>query len=216
MAACPGIDPPPARSGALTGPVVRRGLASAGVPAEWRLSAFVGRLAEISGGPARASLTLIFRLVLEAQRRGEPVAWITRREFAFFPPDVADAGVDLQALVVVWASETRLAVRAAGHLLRSGAFGLVTLDLGTDERIALAAQVVLVGLAKKHGTALLCVTERDGDRSSLGSLVSLRADAVRTQRSGEGFRCEARILKDKRRGPGWTHAEQFHGPDGLR
>ena len=29
------------------------------------------------------------------------------------------------------------------------------------------------------------------------------------------FRCEARILKDKRSGPGWSHVEFFHGPDGL-
>ncbi len=70
-------------------------------------------------------------------------------------------------------------------------------------------------LAKKHAAALLCITEKDSRRPSLGPLVSLRAEAVRTERTGDRFRCEVRVLKDKLRGPGWTHSEVCHGPDGL-
>ena len=66
----------------------------------WKLDAFAGRLVEISGDESAASLSLVFRLVYEAQRRGEPAAWIGRRECAFFPPDVARAGIDLAALPV--------------------------------------------------------------------------------------------------------------------
>jgi recombination protein RecA len=157
----------------------------------------------------------VFRLVLEAQRCAEPVVWVSRRESVFYPPDAADAGVDLDALAVVWAAETRLAARAADHLLRSGGFGLVVLDVGADDRMPPAFQTRLAGLAQKHGAALLCITEKDARRPSLGSLVSLRAEAVRTERAGERFRCEVRVLKDKRRGPGWKHVEVCRGPAGL-
>src|SRR5512147_2110212 len=61
----------------------------------WSLSSLAGRLVEISAGLAGAPLTLAFRLVLEAQRKGEPTAWVGRRESVFYPPDAAAAGVDL-------------------------------------------------------------------------------------------------------------------------
>ena len=57
-------------------------------PGTWQLSGFSGRLIEISGNRASASLTLAFRLVHEAQRQGEPVAWISRRDSVFFPPAI--------------------------------------------------------------------------------------------------------------------------------
>ena len=213
---------------------LQRGLRLPDAPIAWRLATLCGRLAEISGNHACATLTLVFRLVLEAQRAGEPVAWIGRRDSPFFPPDVADAGVDLEALAVVWMSEARLGARAADHLLRSGAFGLVVLDFGTSGRLQAPMQTRLAGLAKKHDSAMLCLTEKDGQRPSLGSLVSFRAETMRvTQRvdagnastervsfrdrpgPGNRYRCELRVLKDKRRGPGWMHVEVCHGPDGL-
>jgi recombination protein RecA len=195
--------------------VLERAAPVATAPTEWTLAAFSGRLAEISGDRATASLTLVFRLVLEAQRRGEPAAWIAARAGLFFPPDVAESGVDLDALAVVRAPGTLSAARAADHLLRSGGFGVVVLDLGTDLGVPLHAQTRLAGLAKQHGTALVCLTENDASRPSLGSLVSLRAHTAKARDGVDRFRCEARILKDKRRGPGWKHAEVCRGPDGV-
>jgi len=195
---------------------VQRGLDVIAAPPSWQLSVFTGRLGEISGGRTCAALTLAFRLVLEAQRQGEPVAWICRKDSAFFPPDAADTGIDLAALPVIWTPAPRETARAADYLVRSGAFGLIVLDYGANARIPIPIQSRLVGLAKKHDTALLCLTEKDGDHPSLGSLVAVRAEAARKERLNGRFRCEARVLKDKRRGPGWTHAEVFGGPDGLR
>ena len=195
---------------------VRRGLVVPDTPAVWSLSAFTGRLGEISGGYASAALTLAFRLVLEAQRQGEPVAWIARRGSAFYPPDVARMAVDLDALVVVWVSESLVAARAADQLVRSGGFGLVVLDLGEHACVLPPVQTRLVGLAKRYRTAVLCLTEKDREHPSVGSLVSIRAEAVRIRQEENQFLCEARVLKDKRRGPGWKHREVCHGPDGLR
>jgi recombination protein RecA len=182
----------------------------------WSLGAFSGRLVEVSGDSACAVLTLAFGLVLEAQRGGEPVAWLSRKESVFFPPDAAEVGVDLASLAVIWACDLPRAVRTADHLVRSGAFGLVVLDLGINPRVPLAFQTRLSGLARKHATALVCLTEKDPRQPSLGALVSLRAEAVRVRGPEGRFHCQARVLKDKRRGAGWKHSEVCHAPDGLR
>lgn len=185
-------------------------------PAGWRLSTFAGRFTEISGVHAPATLTLAFRLVLEAQRLGEPAVWISGKGSVFYPPDVANTAVDLDALTIVRVPDGPATARAADQLLRSGAFGLVVLDLGVRAHVPLPAQARLVGLAKKHHAALLCLTEKDRERPSIGSLVSIRAQAIRIRKDEGRFLCRASIVKDKRRGPGWKHTEVCHGPDGLR
>jgi recombination protein RecA len=184
-------------------------------PAGWHLFTFAGRFSEISSNSAGANLTLVFRLVLEVQRQGEPVAWMMTHASIFFPPDAADAGVDLEALVVIRVAESIAAARTAEHLLRSGGFGLVVLDLGAKARLPQHAQSRLAGQARRHDTALLCITEKEYDQPSLGSLVSLRAHTERVTQNGNRFRCMARAIKDKRRGPGWLHMEVCHGPHGL-
>ena len=181
----------------------------------WRLAEIAGRLTEVSGAGVTAALTLAFGLVLEAQRQGEPVAWITPAESSFYPPDAAEGGVDLDALVIVRVHETRAVARVADRLLRSGGFGLIALDLGAAP-IPMPLQARLAGLAQKHHTALLCLTERERETPSLGSLVSLRVQAQRKRISQGRFECELRVLKDKRRGPTWTHTEECRGPAGLR
>jgi recombination protein RecA len=185
-------------------------------PPAWTLAAFSGRLGEISGAQATAVLTLAFRLVLETQRNSEPVAWVTRQGNAFYPPDAAAASIDLDSLVVVWTPDTVALARAADRLARSGAFGLVVLDLGNDGRLPPPMLTRLVGLARKHHAAVLFLTEKNREHPSVGSLVSIRVEAARVRREGEHYICEAHVLKDKRRGPGLKHTEICHAPDGLR
>jgi recombination protein RecA len=179
--------------------------------AAWELPVFAGRLGELCGGQSSAVLTLAFRLVLDAQRRNEPVAWITRQEKTFYPPDVADTAVDVEALAVIRAGNFLAGARAADWLLRSGGFGLVILDLGGKPRFSLAILGRLSGLAQKHQAAVLCLTRGE----HLGSLVSIRAEATRRPEEEERYPCEVRILKDKRHGPGWEHREICRGPHGL-
>jgi recombination protein RecA len=59
------------------------------------------------------------------------------------------------------------------------------------------------------------LTEKADDTASLGSLVSLRAEALRARGSAGDLTVTVRVLKDKRRGPGWTHAMSRRGPAGL-
>ncbi len=188
------------------------------VTARWQLDELTGRLVELSGVGAVASLTAAAALVLEAQVRGEPVAWLARPTTTFFPPDLADRGIDLDALVVVRVPDVTAMIRAADRLLRSGAFGLVVLDLGTAgsaAEVPIAAQGRLVGLAQHHDAAIVVITEKPRDTASLGSMVSLRAEAVRERGAG-GFRIAVRAIKDKRRGPGWAEVVEAFAPPGMK
>jgi recombination protein RecA len=168
-------------------------------------------------------LTAVFGLVIDAQQRGEPAAWVTLLESTFFPPDVVAGGVDLDSLPVVRTKEPLTAGRAALHLLRSGSFGLVVIDFGMKPReskirhIPTPLQTKLVGLAQKHDTAVVVLTEKTLDTPSLGSLISLRAEARRVDahRQAMSYEVQLHILKDKRQGPGSIFREVCYGPDGL-
>ena len=180
----------------------------------WNLAAIAGRFIEISASASTASLTLAFGLVREAQNQREPVGWVTSMESFFYPPDAAHGGVDLAALVVIRVLHAVIIPTAGEKLLRSGGFGLVVLDLGTAD-IPMPLQSRLTGLAQHHHAALVCLTEKESKTFSLGSLVSLRAHAERQRSSGNRFTCRLRVLKDKRRGPTWSHEELCNGPAGL-
>ena len=184
------------------------------VATPWTLDEVAGRFVEISGAAASAALTLTFTLIREAQAHGEPVGWITLAEHSFYPPDVAQGGIDLDALVVIRLARAESIARAGEKLLRSGGFGVVVLDLG-DTDIPMPLQTRLTGLAHRHHTALICLTEKDSGAFSLGSLVSLRAHAEKKRIEDNRFACALRVLKDKRRGPTWHYEELYTGPAGL-
>jgi len=198
-------------------------------PLRFDLEALAGRMSELRGD---STLTIAFALVLEAQHRGEPAAYVTGSVASFYPPDVMDGGVDLDALVVIRAAEATARARAADELLRSGAFALVLVDLADlqadarQSRIPPALLSRLHALAQKHHSALVFLNcagasagAASGDEapSLLGSLISLRA-MVRRRPVGESrsrFDVCVEVVKDKRRAPGWTHTERCRGPVGL-
>jgi recombination protein RecA len=183
-------------------------------PSPWSLAAIAGRFIEISTSANAASLTLAFGLVREAQKQGEPVGWVTSTGSFFYPPDAAHGGIDLAALVVIRVLHAGVIPTAGEKLLRSGGFGLIVLDLETAD-IPVPLQSRLTGLAQHHHAALVCLTEKESKAFSLGSLVSLRAHAERQRSSESRFACRLRVLKDKRRGPTWSHEELCCGPAGL-
>lgn len=188
-------------------------LAPAAIAPAWGLGALKGQISELSGSGAT---TLAMGLAWEAQRQGEPIAWITTRRHSFYPPDAEANGLDLDALAVVRLEDPHHLGKAADTLVRSGAFGLVVLDLGKGGTLPDRQLTRLLGLARKHTTALVCLNDRPADAPSLGSVVSLRLQ-VRHQRIGPGmFACQLLALKEKRRAPGWRHEEVVRGPAGLR
>jgi recombination protein RecA len=182
-------------------------------PERLELSEFQGRLSEWRVAGASAAYSQALRLVAQAQRVGEPAAWVTPPEHCFYPPDAEACGIDLAALPVVRVAEPLQRLKAVDFLLRSGAFGLVVLDWGSAAPPGEALLTRLVALCKHHGSALVCLNQHP---EGLGGLVSLRLHSTyRAAASGE-YLCTTTALKDKRRGPGWRLQEVFHAPDGLR
>ena len=216
------------------------GLADRSREPAWDLESLVGRLVEIDGAFACAAssaavLTAAVRLVADAQRHREPVAWIHDRSATVFPPDVAAAGVDLEALPLVCVRNGSEALRAADSLLRSGAFGLVVIDLTVLPRVHLSmpVQVRLGGLARQHGSAIVMLfgpdrkslhpKRRDGEgrHRSHVAMASLRVSARRERVDGADeddvrFCCVVEALKDKRIGRPWAVSWRCSPPPGLR
>jgi recombination protein RecA len=178
-----------------------------------------GRLIEVAGAEDSAALTLTTSLILDAQQAGEQTAWILPADTPFFAPDVLDRGIDLDALVVVHIPTAAAGARAADKLIRSGSFGLVVLDAGSDPRVPPPLLARLASLAQRNHSALIFLTQHGltpAGASSLGSLISLRVRARRQRITVDQFRCWLEVLKDKRRGPTWGYEEVCRGAPGMR
>ncbi len=188
----------------------------------WCFTEVAGRLVEVSSKPGpTAALTLAVALLSDAQRRGETVAWVGPQASLFFPPDAARAGVDLAALPIVRVPRARDVPRAAERLVRSGAFGLVLLDLtaaGARVRVPPALLNRLAALAREHDAAVVCLTEKPDEAPSLGPLVSLRAAARRgAPEAGAGdYLAILGMLRDRRRPGRWQDALPCEAPEGAR
>jgi recombination protein RecA len=177
-----------------------------------------GRLVELSTQGAEVALTLGVRAVHAAQLEDEPTAWLGCRESAFFPEDVRDSGVDLDALPCVRLASADGLSRALSHLVRSGAFGLVVVDLvecpWADRSLPTPLQSRVEALCRTHGCCVLCLTRRSPEEPALGPMVSLRLHAVRVW--GEGTpSLELMTLRDKRAQPAKPLRLRFASPLGV-
>lgn len=188
-----------------------------------------GRIVELCG-PAQTTAAVL--LLAQLQREGETAAWIQPTRSDLFPPDLAAAGVDLDALIVVHIPEQDQVAgqcRAAELLLRSGAFGLLILDFGQAEpRGSTAWQGRLLGLARQHDARVVILRERDhaADSHSLGPLTGLRIGSrvERNRRNDDPLGFESRtscftlhheVLKNKSGGLLAPSPTQIRGPWGF-
>jgi len=191
--------------------------------ARWERASLNGILTELVGGSRSANVSAASRLILATQIAGEQVAWVATHRAVFFPPDMAAAGIDLASLPVIWAEEPMQtgrrfagrAVRASEQLLRSGAFGLVVIDLAPDLQINEAGQGKLLRLAETYNAQVLIIRQKRTDGVYSGSLVTVRMESSRKRVDSGRFVCTLTNTKDKREGPGWTTSEEFDGPPGL-
>ena len=183
---------------------------------EWTFSGLCGCLVELSGAAASPLLTVACKLVRQAQQHGDPVAWIAQSESIFFPPDVAGGGVDLMALPVIRLADNFQRMRAADQLARSGAFGLLVIDLCGCLELPVTVQIRLARQAFSHATLILCLTKKTDRQPSLGSFVSVRGHTKCIRHRDNRFECQVHVIKDKRCGPGWSDKEWCCGPAGVR
>lgn len=197
-----------------------------------------GRFVELCG---EAQTTAAVSVLAAAQREGETAVWIQLARGDLFPPDLASAGVDVEALIVVHVPERASQgscsyggpsgqCRAAELLLRSGGFGLVILDFCRAEpRGSTAWQGRLLGLARQHETRLVVLRERSDQlaASSLGPLTGLRIASTieRCEQADDPpgfvpqtgwFVLRHEVLKNKSGGPVEPASTQLRGPWGFR
>ena len=151
-------------------------------------------------------------LIVEAQAREEPVAWIAGCRSIFYPPDFAASGVDLDGVAVVWAKGTVESAFAVDLLLRSGSFGLIIVDLGTDWRISDSALGRLARLAELNTCAVVFLTTKHRDEQSLGSMIAVRGSVS----SEPPLSSAIRIIKNKHGVTGAVVRRSFDAPPGMR
>ena len=184
---------------------------------EFSYSNLVGRITELTASRNAPVLSFLSLLIREAQGKGEPVAWVETGDSVFYPPDFATNGIDLEALPVVWTPDVKSGVRAAEHLLRSGSFGLLVIDLPPHTIIDQGRLGKLARMAGLNETAVILIAQQEeGTSFTLGSIVSLRFAGSKTRQDGSVYRCAIKAVKDKRDTPGWSHVEVFRAPDGMR
>ncbi len=209
MVAAPVLPLPP-----LSLPGVSRGsdLAAPSAPGLPR-----GRVLELTGGPDAASTSVAVQILLASQREGDPVAWVQPRGGELYPLDLAAAGLDLDALLVVHVpKEDRASLPKAAELaLRTGAFGAVVLDLSSARPPRGDAWLGrLASLAREHDCRCVLLGPPNAG-ASFGPLVSLRLAPRRVRVRPGRFRVELEVVKDKTGarpalGPAW-----WIGPEGM-
>ena len=184
-----------------------------------------GRLCELCGP---ASVSAVTTIVSRAQHEGEPVVWVQSQRGSLFVPDLFECGIDLEALVIVHVPERggpHGPIRASELLLRSGAFGLVIVDLrhfGVSPRLGPPTvwQGRLLGLAREHDAKVVllsgCLFDPAAREESLGPLIGIRVEsrAVYDAQTRD-FRLEHHVLKNKSGAPVSVSSERRRGPLGL-
>jgi hypothetical protein len=209
----------------LESPASRRGAPGEG---KTTLAASIepGRVVELSGqiDGACARLSTAVAIVRHVQAEGDTTAWIQPDGGPLYPPDVAEAGVDLEALVVVHVPPSAMPhglCKAAELLLRSSAFGLVVVDGTTATWPSQPTQAWLgrvLGLARQHGTRVLLLTEKPSHADSLGTLIGLRVESRRRPElgnDGPAWVLEHHVVKNKSGSPFDVVLDRHRGPDGA-
>jgi recombination protein RecA len=180
----------------------------------WRFDNLVGILSEVSEETPSGAASFAADLIAEAQRQGEPAAWVAATDSIFFPPDLAARGIDVSAVAVIRAGGENNGLTAAEWIVRSGAVGLVVVDCGAVPQVPDASLGRLLKLAERGQCAVVFLTRKSRQEPSLGSRVSLRACL---SRSGSGpFLVQVHTAKDKRSSSGAGQARHYHGPAGMR
>jgi hypothetical protein len=134
----------------------------------------VGTILQISGP---ASLTTAVRIAAVFQRHAPaPGAWVGDLQAIPFPPDLSDAGIDLQRLLICRAGSGEERMHAVDRLLRSGAFSLTVVDFGWDEQPDPGTLARFMRLCERDETTLTLVTPGAVAAASPAVRLHLRAD----------------------------------------
>ena len=179
----------------------------------WSLENLSGILAEISEEAASGALSFVTEIILDAQARNEPVAWVAGVSSIWYPPDLADRGVDLSTLVVVRAGGEDGSLTATEWLVRSGALGLVIVDTEGSWKASGASLGRILKLAERSQCAVVFLTRKPPHEPSLGSRISLRGCIGR--KGSQFFDIAITTVRDKRSNSSSRQDRQYNGPSGM-
>lgn len=163
-----------------------------------------GTLATLEG-PLGSGRTAVLAGVLAAATRTGLAAAI--HDDSLYPPDLERAGVRLERLLLVWAPDATAIARSADVLLRSRAFGVVTLP-AVPVRGTVWSR--LCGLAKKSGALVLTLGSQASTELGYFASTRVRCSLERVRWSeGDGILRElagydicTQICKHRRGAPG--------------
>jgi recombination protein RecA len=188
-------------------------LKRAGGGGSWRLENLVGVLAEISEEVPSGAVSFVAEIIAEAQGRNEPVAWVAGPLSIFFPPDLAERGIDLSAVAVIRTVADEEALTAVEWLAGCGALGLVVVDWEGRGLVSDAPLGRIMKLSERSQCAVVFLTRKRPHEPSLGSRISLRGCISTSGRPPR--QVELRTVKDKRTPDRGVERRQLHGVSGM-
>ncbi len=139
----------------------------------------LGRMSAIVGGRSCGKTTLGYAVAAPLTAAGSCVAWIDVAD-AFDPEHAAAAGMQLRQVLWVRPPDVRVALRAAEHVLETGGFTLVLLDVDDairrDGATRPAAWLRLTRAVAASSAAVVVLT---GAALQIAAAVSLEMSATR-------------------------------------
>jgi hypothetical protein len=179
----------------------------------WKFDDIVGMLAEVSEETSCGAISFVTEIILEAQDRNEPVAWVAGTGSTFYPPDLSDCGVDLAAVAVIRAGGEEESLTATEWLIRSGALGLVIVDADRGWKVRDVSLGRVQKLAERSQCAVIFLTRKRPVEPSLGSCIALRGCVTRS--GATPFDIVIHTIRDKRSNSSYRLSRQYHGPSGM-
>ena len=179
----------------------------------WHFDNLIGLVAEISEEVPSGAVTVAADIIVEAQCRNEPVAWVAGTDSIFFPPDFHERGIDLSAVSVIRAGGEAESLMAAEWLIKSGAWGLVIVDVDCQWNISDASLFRIQKVAGRNLCAAVFLTRKRCHDPSLGSGIALRG-CVSSSGSGP-FIVDVLTIKDRRFHSSSRRRRQYNGSSGM-
>ena len=171
-------------------------------PERWSLRALTGRLSLLCGiGRVSAAATM----VVAAQAKKEPCAWVVESGFEPFAPDLMAAGIALDSLLLLRLRAAQKLPRAADLLARTGGLGLVVIDAHDAPPRAMLRR--LAGHAQRHAMAVVLLADQPSMDPSISLMVHLRPGA-------SGALCFD-ALRDRRHPGLWQYNEELDALPGC-
>jgi len=168
----------------------------------WGVQSLLGRLSLIVGN---GSTSAAAHLVATAQQQHEPCAWVTRKGFEPYIPDLESAGIALNALIALRLSAHQQIARAADLIARSGGVGMMIIDAPKEPSTGLLKR--LSKHAAQHHMAVVIIAEKIQTPHAFSLIIKAQPTPSGAQ--------HIQAIKDRVQTTTWQHTEYYHAVPGC-